>query len=174
MCFAIRVLSVPRHCSTGSPSSHYAFRELPAIPTGACETSITMHMFVDSPPSHSCAAIFAEAARSPAPVCQIFLSWRVTGIGVPFGDIPFGDRLTLMESFSRMRPHQSRQKEFGMAARSYDIITVGGGIAVSRLAKGMAERGAAVPTCPSTNKCVRGSLANADCICLTLFSGIQL
>jgi 2-polyprenyl-6-methoxyphenol hydroxylase-like FAD-dependent oxidoreductase len=36
------------------------------------------------------------------------------------------------------------QKEFGMAARSYDIITVGGGIAASSLARAMAERGARV------------------------------
>src|SRR5271166_4411184 len=35
-------------------------------------------------------------------------------------------------------------KEFGMAARSYDIITVGGGIAASSLARAMAERGARV------------------------------
>ena len=31
-----------------------------------------------------------------------------------------------------------------MAARSYDIITIGGGIAASSLAKAMAERGAKV------------------------------
>jgi 2-polyprenyl-6-methoxyphenol hydroxylase-like FAD-dependent oxidoreductase len=36
------------------------------------------------------------------------------------------------------------QKEFGMTARSYDIITVGGGIAASSLAGAMAERGARV------------------------------
>jgi 2-polyprenyl-6-methoxyphenol hydroxylase-like FAD-dependent oxidoreductase len=35
-------------------------------------------------------------------------------------------------------------KEFGMTARSYDIITVGGGIAASSLARAMAERGARV------------------------------
>jgi len=38
----------------------------------------------------------------------------------------------------------SCQKEFEMAAQSYDIITVGGGIAASALAKAMAERGAKV------------------------------
>ena len=39
---------------------------------------------------------------------------------------------------------QPGQKEFEMAAQSYDIITVGGGIAASSLAKAMAERGAKV------------------------------
>jgi menaquinone-9 beta-reductase len=47
-----------------------------------------------------------------------------------------------------MRPqfvqNRGNQKEFGMAARSYDIITVGGGIAASSLAMAMAGRGAKV------------------------------
>jgi 2-polyprenyl-6-methoxyphenol hydroxylase-like FAD-dependent oxidoreductase len=62
-----------------------------------------------------------------------------------------------MDRVSKMRPqfgsrsrisnqaHQvGSQKEFAMAARSYDIITIGGGIAASSLAKAMAERGAKV------------------------------
>jgi menaquinone-9 beta-reductase len=62
-----------------------------------------------------------------------------------------------MDRVSKMRPqfgsrsrisNQARQvgsqKEFAMAARSYDIITIGGGIAASSLAKAMAERGAKV------------------------------
>jgi choline dehydrogenase-like flavoprotein len=37
-------------------------------------------------------------------------------------------------------------REFRMSPRNYDIITVGGGIAASALAKAMAERGARIRT----------------------------
>jgi hypothetical protein len=65
------------------------------------------------------------------------------------------DRLTLQEhlhqdafpirsSIPHFNPRRPRQMEFGMAARGYDVITIGGGIAASSLARAMAERGARV------------------------------
>jgi 2-polyprenyl-6-methoxyphenol hydroxylase-like FAD-dependent oxidoreductase len=45
---------------------------------------------------------------------------------------------------STFTSRQLPQKEFGMTVRPYDIITVGGGVAASTLAKVMAERGARV------------------------------
>ena len=40
------------------------------------------------------------------------------------------------------RAHLLHEKETTVPAQSYDIITIGGGIAASALAKAMAERGA--------------------------------